>query len=481
MQPKTEPGSPPDSNSTNPNNLEDKSIHDLVLVLRGTCQWETFDSVEAVLENRYMRLREENQKLQQSFEMERLKLREEFHLERLSRVYAESEFKKREEICEKGKKVKESYEALLKEVKVNRLVDRKTNVELEKKNNELEVEIKNLKEKCVDSSNEVDVIRTKIVELEDEVLELNKIKKKWEEDDIELGELRKMSGELESKVLELTKSKEKWLDDKNALDGLKIKNDELKETAKKNLVMMSDLRHESRKLAEEKREAETLLEALKRKFIRLRERVTTLEEDLILLSGLDASIGGNIEGDPSADPMVPSFEESEQEDEEQDVPMADSFEENEDENAGDDEFINVVVDEAAPLPRNEDDHHTLGVAASTQPPSKGSKDAQGASSSAGGRVKLENEIEIINLDDDDQSMPQGIHEKKASFGITVKIEEPSSSGALTTQQKSKFGNAVDTVKRKFSFSDSETSTSTSSDGSCLDNLTIRSDAKKKKM
>jgi len=48
-------------------------------------------------------------------------------------------------------------------------------------------------------------------------------------------------------------------------------------------------------------------------------------------------------------------------------------------------------------------------------------------------------------------------------------------------KKSKLVSAVDTVKRKFSFSYNETSTSTSSDGSSLDNLTIRSDAKKKKM
>jgi len=375
MQPKTEPGSPPHFHSTNPNNLEDKSIHDLVMVLRRTCQWETFDSVEAVLEKRDMRLREENQKLQQSFEIERLKLREEFHLERLLRVHAESEFKKREEICEKGKKVKESYETLLKEVKANRLADKKTNEELEKKNNELEVEIQNLKEKCVGSSNEVDVLRTKIVELEDDVLELKKIKKKWEEDDIELGVLRKTTGELESKVLELTKSKEKWLDDKDAMDGLKIKIGELEETAKKNVAMMSDLRNESRKLAEEKREIETLLEALKRKFIRLRESVAMLEGDLILLAGLDA-IGSNNEGEPSADPMVPSSEESEEEH----APVVDPFEDNEDENAGEDELRNGIVDEADPLPRNEDSHHTLGVAASTQQQSKESKDAQGASS-----------------------------------------------------------------------------------------------------
>jgi len=305
VQPKTEPGSPPDFHSTNPNNnLEDKCIHDLVMVLRGTCQWETFDRVEAVLESRDIRLREEKQKLQQDFEMERLKLKEQLDMEILSRLHAEFEFRKREEICLKGKKVQESYEALLKEVKVNRLADE----ELQKKNNELEDEIKNFKEKLVNGSNEVDVLRIKIVELEDEVLELKKLKKKWEEDDIELAVLRKMIGELQSKVLELTKSKE------NAMVGLKIKIGELEETVKKNLATMSDLRNESRKLTEEKCEVEILLKALKRKFIRLRERAATLEEDIELLKGLDA-------------------------------------------------------------------HHTLGVAATTQPHSKGSKEAKGTSSS----------------------------------------------------------------------------------------------------
>ena len=321
MEPKTEPGSPPDFHSTNPNNnFEDKSVHDLVMVLRGACQWETFDRVEAVLENRYMRLREENQKLQQDFEMEILKLKEQLDMEILSRLHAEFEFRKREEICLKGKKVQESFEALLKEVKVNRLADRKSNEELEKKNNE------------------VDVLRRKIVELENEVLELKKLEKKWEEDDIELGVLRKMIGELESKVLELTKSKE------NAMVGLNIKIGELEYTVKKNLATMSELRNESRKLTEEKCEVEILLKALKRKFIRLREKAASLEEDIILLTGL-----------------------------EEEVPMVDHFEEN----VGDDEFRNGIVEEADPLPRNEVSHHTLGVSASTQPQSK---DVQGASS-----------------------------------------------------------------------------------------------------
>lgn len=103
---------------------------------------------------------------------------------------------------------------------------------------------------------------------------------------------------------------------------------------------------------------------------------------------------------------------------------------------------------------------------------------------AGGNLKLENEIEIINHDnDDDQSMSRGVHENKACFGITAESENPSSSVALATQQESKFANAVDTVKRKFSFSNRETSTSTSFDDSLpfLHNLTIWSGAKKKKM
>ncbi|RHN57947.1 hypothetical protein MtrunA17_Chr5g0445851 [Medicago truncatula] len=109
-----------------------------------------------------------------------------------------------------------------------------------------------------------------------------------------------------------------------------------------------------------------------------------------------------------------------------------------------------------------------------------------------GTMKVKKDIEIIHLDDDDDDedwrMSQGVHEKKAIYGLVVKNEYPSPS--LVVQQKTKFANAVDTVKRKFSFSDSETSTSSSSsssfsdDLSFLDNLTTRSItslAKEKKM
>jgi hypothetical protein len=102
--------------------------------------------------------------------------------------------------------------------------------------------------------------------------------------------------------------------------------------------------------------------------------------------------------------------------------------------------------------------------------------------SASGRVKLDKNIEIIYLDDDDDdddedggSMSQGGHEKKAVFGIAVKNEVPSPS--VATQQKSKFPNAADTVKRKFSLSDieiSSASSSSSDDSSFLDDLPIRS-------
>jgi hypothetical protein len=113
-----------------------------------------------------------------------------------------------------------------------------------------------------------------------------------------------------------------------------------------------------------------------------------------------------------------------------------------------------------------------------------------------GTMKGKKDIEIIHLDDDDDDedwrMSQGVHEKKAIYGLGVKNEYPSPSSSLVVQQKTKFANAVDMVKRKFSFSDSETSTSSSSsssssssdDLSFLDNLTTRSTkllAKKKKM
>jgi len=112
-----------------------------------------------------------------------------------------------------------------------------------------------------------------------------------------------------------------------------------------------------------------------------------------------------------------------------------------------------------------------------------------------GTMKVKKDIEIIHLDDDDDDdedwcMSQGVHEKKAIYGLVVKNEYPSPSSSLVVQQKTKFANTVDTVKRKFPLSDSETFTSSSSfssssdDSSFLDNLTTRSTvslAKKNKM
>jgi len=354
IQPKTEPGSPPGFHSTNPNNnIEDKSIHDLVMVMRQTCQWETFDSVETVLEDRYMRLREELQ------------------LEKLSRLYAESEFKKREEICEKGKKVQESYEALLKEVKVNRLAN-------SEQKNELEEEVEKLKKKCADGSNEIDVLRRKNGELEAKILELRKLNEKWMDDNNELVVLRKMIGKLEHEVSELRKSKKKWLDDSNAFDalrnkvrvlegdknvlaGVEVRNGEVKETVKKILETISRLGKEKSKLADEKRKIEILLGSMYKKFKGLVGRLSRLEDDTNLLKSVGVSGGGNNEGKSPVDPMAANIVRDE-------------------EDFLDDEFGNDTVVEAAPLQINEDANHTLGVAASTQPQSKGNKDVQGSSS-----------------------------------------------------------------------------------------------------
>ena len=101
LQPKPEPGSPPGSTSTNPDNFEQKTIPDLVTVLRGTRQVENFDAVEVVLVNRDTRLRAEIQQLQKKFELEKLRLQEKLQIEVLLRIHAEEEFRKREELCAK--------------------------------------------------------------------------------------------------------------------------------------------------------------------------------------------------------------------------------------------------------------------------------------------------------------------------------------------------------------------------------------------
>ncbi|WJX64936.1 hypothetical protein P8452_49655 [Trifolium repens] len=147
-QPKTEPG----FGSTDHRNLESMNIQELVSVLRIAFLTEQFDAVEKVLVSRYNR--------QQT---EILQLQEKFELEKLRRFLAEEDLIKREELCERGKRAQNNYEALLKEVKKTSLVDRNIIGELRKKNNELDLEL--------------------------EVCELRKLKEKWVDNSIALPEL----------------------------------------------------------------------------------------------------------------------------------------------------------------------------------------------------------------------------------------------------------------------------------------------------
>ncbi|WJX64919.1 hypothetical protein P8452_49643 [Trifolium repens] len=476
LQPKMEPGSPSTSHiildrdedetylTETAKNLEDKTIPDLVEVLRVAYLPKTFDNVEAVLLSRDHGLRDQIQLLQQNVEMMKQQLQE----EKLARLKAEEEVKKRERVCEEGKKLEQRYTTLLKELKRTDLaadrdtVDilRKRNIELKemwgkeksevkkyevmlkeaemrgekdrdameelkKKKIEFECEVKQLNEKRVVDGKAFDVLRTMMVELENQILEL---KGKKTEDDKSFDELREKNGELKNEVLELQSKVRRVLeDDRKGLAEIEIKNGVLKETVKDNLAMISRLKNENSSLAEEKRKGEILSESLNMKFKELHERVAKMEDDTELLMRVDASWGRkNEEGDPPGDPMVA-------------------------------EFGNDTV-QAAPLPRNED----------AQPQNIGSKDAQG-SPSASGRLKV-----LVDTDDD-QFMSRGVHEKNVISGIAVKNDHPTPSSSI----------AVEMAKIKRSIVDSETSSSGSScDLSFLDNLASRfvvSEAKKKKM
>jgi len=232
---------------------------------------------------------------------------------------------------------------------------------LRKKNGELDNEVLELKEKSVEDGNAIDLLKTKSGELASEV---EKLKEKMVEDGNAFDVLLKGKNcELESKVLELEKLKEKWLDDSNALDdlrskvgvledeknalaGIEIKNGELKETVNTNLAIISGLRCENRKLTDEKCKGDILLESLNAKFRALHERVARLEDDSNLSMSVNASGGGKNEGDGDV---------------------------------GDNEVGSDIVEKSAPLQRNEDVHHSHGVVAGTQPLNKGSKDASSES------------------------------------------------------------------------------------------------------
>ncbi|KAK2378052.1 hypothetical protein QL285_078655 [Trifolium repens] len=436
IQPKIEPGSPSnshmildrDENETS-HNFEEKTIPDLVEVLRVAYLPKTFDTVEAVLLSREMGLRDQIQLLQQNVEMEKLaRLKAEEEVKKRERVSEEGkkleqryttllkELKKtglvhdREtievlrkrnvqlrELCEKGKREVQNYEAMLKEAEMARLADRDALEEVKKKNVEFECEVKKLEEKRLEDGNELkvlklkngelesrvlelkekiveddnaldvlrkmkdgledqvlelkgkmvedekllDVLKSKNGELEYEVLEFRKLKEKWEEDTNELCGIREKNAELENEVLELKKLKKQWLNDSNALEELRSKvrvsEDDKKSLAEieiKNGQLKESVNNNLATISKLKNENNNLY----MKFYGLLERVAKMEDDTKLLMSVDASWCGKNEADPPADPMVA-------------------------------EFGNDTV-QAASLPRNED----------AQPQNIRGKDAQGASS-----------------------------------------------------------------------------------------------------
>lgn len=138
-------------------NLEGMNVQELVSVLRTAFLTEEFDRIEGILVSRYKRLENEIIDLQEKVEMEKK-----------TRFQAEEDLRKREELCEKGKRAQNNYEKLLKEVKKTNLAEKDTIGELRKKNNELELEVcelRKLKEKWVnDSKNAYGVRKSELLE-----------------------------------------------------------------------------------------------------------------------------------------------------------------------------------------------------------------------------------------------------------------------------------------------------------------------------
>lgn len=161
---------------------------------------------------------------------------EELSLESLSTIHVESEFAKREkELSLKAKIAQERYQDLFKELKIIGSTYGKTIELLTKKNNELQVQVKKLKGVDDGSTSSYDY-------------------------DYEL-------------------------------DVLRTKNVELEETVKKNLATISELRKENSKLEDEKRGVEKLLKSVDTKFRGLHERVARLEDDTERLMSVDDSEG----------------------------------------------------------------------------------------------------------------------------------------------------------------------------------------------
>ncbi|KAK7276938.1 hypothetical protein RIF29_18087 [Crotalaria pallida] len=176
MQPKTEHGSPQPvftSSFSNHANLDDMSVPQLVSRMRTASRRDEFDSLEKVLVAKDAKLKDEVTSLQVKYEMERL-----------NKLQAEEEMKKKDEECQKGKRAKELYQKLLKEVKESELVNMETIKELRDKNIGLLDENCKLKElitKLVDDSIALAKLRVKVSELEDESVEFEARKKNWED------------------------------------------------------------------------------------------------------------------------------------------------------------------------------------------------------------------------------------------------------------------------------------------------------------
>ncbi|RDX90657.1 hypothetical protein CR513_27455, partial [Mucuna pruriens] len=306
FQPKTKPGPSAGFTSTTHKNYEQMTISELVLFLRTAYREEDFDKVEEELVNRDAKLKAHI-----------ASLHEKIQEERLVRTEAQEKLKRTEEQCEKGKRTKDNYENLLKEVKKNGLLHENTSEELRKKNIALERELKELKKKWVDDANAVAEFRIKIAVLEEE-----------------------------------------RVGDKNDLDALRMKNNELEEAVKKGLKIKEELWTENCKLADEKRQRGELVESMERKFGELSVRVVKLEDDTKLLMSVNASGCGNTEVEPD---VGVTFAVKDEEDF--------GGYEHENDTGGHDHV---------PLQRSIDTRHSLG-AATGRSPSIGYKDALGAS------------------------------------------------------------------------------------------------------
>ncbi|PNY08889.1 hypothetical protein L195_g005426 [Trifolium pratense] len=267
------------------NNLEEKTIPDLVEVLRVAYLPKTFDDVEAVLLSKDLALRNQIQDLDQNVEMVKQQLQE----EKLARLKAEEEVKKSERVCVEGKKLEQRYTTLLKELKSSDLAsDRETNDVLRKRNIQLkEMWVKEnilvrkyeglLKEAEVKGLADIERERKKyevlLKEAEKERYAMEELKKKKIELECEVKKLmekrvvdgkafdvlRTTTVELEHQIMKL---KGKKAEDDKSLDELREKNKELKETVNGNLATISRLKKESSSLAAEKRKDEILFETL---------------------------------------------------------------------------------------------------------------------------------------------------------------------------------------------------------------------------